>query len=284
MSITRRDFLKASSVGLLSVAAFSRLAETEAVAAHPRTQDLWPVPPRVLVMGIGDAGGAVVREMMNRRLPGVEHIWVHTDARALEYYDVDVKVLIRPRTTRGLDAGNRAEYGRQAMEESRDRVQEILAGADLVLLAGGMGGGTVTGATPVIAQLAREAGALAVAVVTKPFQFEGRWRHQQARDGILELSRSADTTILVPGDKIMSVLANGKATLREMFQRLDARMVKVLRTIIRMIIDGGLINVGSADIRAVMGNRSLGAADRRGPWPYRGPGWCHSMSPHRCRR
>src|SRR5512146_3513025 len=153
---------------------------------------------RMKVVGVGGGGGNAVNRMIDEHLEGVEFISVNTDAQALLNNKADLKVQIGKKLTRGLGAGARPEIGRQAIEENRDEVLAQLQGADLVFVTCGMGGGTGTGAAPIIAQMARDIGALTVGIVTKPFLFEGRKRMRQAEIGITELRRNVDTMIVVP--------------------------------------------------------------------------------------
>ena len=254
MPLTRRHFLKVSSAGFIVAAGLPIHADTLPPpfpsAAFAFDSDL---PPRIILIGVGGAGGSLLSALMKHRLPGVIHTSVHTDARALNYHDAELKILIGQRATHGLGCGARPEYGRRAIEESRDEVQEILEGADLVLVVGGMGGGTAGGAAPVIAQLAGEVGALTVGVVTQPFAFEGRGRRQQAAVSISEMARQADTTVVVPMDRMLIVLAPD-ATLPQAYQRLDEAILDVTRAIINMTMVPGLINVTFSDLRVVLGD------------------------------
>ena len=252
MPLTRRHFLKVSSVGFLVAAGLPINANTLPPpfpsVAFAFDSDL---PHRIILMGIGGAGGSILSAVMKHRLPDVIHMSVHTDTRALKVHGADFKLLLGHRTTHGLGCGARPEYGRRAIDESRDEVREILEGAHLVLVVGGMGGGTATGAAPVIAQLAGEVGALTVGVVTQPFAFEGRGRRQQAAVGISEMARQADTTVVLPMDRMLNVLGPG-ASLRQAYQRLDEAMGEVARAIINMIMVPGLINVTFSDVRTVL--------------------------------
>ncbi len=254
MPLTRRHFLKVSSAGFLVAAGLpihtNTLAPPFPSAAFAFDSDL---SPRIILMGVGGAGGSLLSALMKHRLPDVIHMSVHTDARALKAHGADFKLLLGRRATHGLGCGARPEYGRRAIEESRDEVREILEGADLVLVLGGMGGGTAGGAAPVIAQLAGEVGALTVGVVTQPFAFESRGRRQQAAVSISEMARQADTTVVVPMDRMLNVLAPD-ATLRQAYERLDDAVRDVTRAIINMIMVPGLINVNFSDLRVVLGD------------------------------
>jgi cell division protein FtsZ len=161
------------------------------------------------VVGVGGGGGNAVNRMIDERLEGVEFISINTDAQALLTSKSDVKVQIGKKLTRGLGAGARPEIGRQAIEENREEVSRSIAGADLVFITCGMGGGTGTGAAPVIAELAKEANALTVGIVTKPFLFEGRKRMRQAEQGIADLRKNVDTMIVVPNERLLAVVGKG---------------------------------------------------------------------------
>jgi cell division protein FtsZ len=164
---------------------------------------------RMKVVGVGGGGGNAVNRMILEELAGVQFISVNTDAQALAASRSDVKVQIGKKLTRGLGAGARPEIGRQAIEENRDEVQQYLQDSDLVFVTCGMGGGTGTGAAPIIAQIAKDLGALTVGIVTKPFLFEGRKRMKQADMGIAELRRHVDTLIVVPNERLLAVVGKG---------------------------------------------------------------------------
>src|SRR5688500_12907320 len=160
---------------------------------------------RMKVVGVGGGGGNAVNRMIEEGLQGVEFISVNTDSQALATSKSDIKLQIGKKLTRGLGAGARPEIGRQAIEENRDEICPMLSGADMVFVTCGMGGGTGTGAAPVIAQMAREAGALTVGVVTKPFGFEGKLRARRAEQGLLALSEHVETLITIPNEKLMTI-------------------------------------------------------------------------------
>ncbi|MGH7637630.1 MAG: cell division protein FtsZ, partial [Gemmatimonadaceae bacterium] len=157
---------------------------------------------RMKVVGVGGGGGNAVNRMIDEHLEGVEFISVNTDSQALLTSKSDVKIQIGKKLTRGLGAGARPEIGKQAIEENRDEVARVLAGADMVFVTCGMGGGTGTGAAPVICELSRQAGALTVGIVTKPFLFEGRKRMRQAEQGIADMRKNVDTMIVVPNERL----------------------------------------------------------------------------------
>ncbi len=258
MHSTRRHFLKVGSAAFLIAAGLPINADSVPPPFTSDALDLGCLPPRIILIGVGGAGGSVVRLLMKRRLPGVIHTSVQTDARALKIHDADLKILIGQRATHGLGCFARSEYGRRAVDESRDEVREILEGADLVLVVGGMGGRTASGAAPVVAQLAREVGALTVGIVTLPFSLEGRRRSQQAAVGISEVVKSADTTLVVPTDRLLSILAPG-ATWPQAYERLDEVIGDVTRAIINMIMVPGVVNVTFSDLRTVLAGGGSGA-------------------------
>jgi len=207
----------------------------------------------IKVVGIGGGGVNAVNRMIDAGLKGVEFIAVNTDAQALLMSDADVKLDIGRQLTRGLGAGSDPEVGRQAAEEHRDEIEEVLKGADMVFITAGMGGGTGTGAAPVVADLARELGALTVAVVTRPFSFEGPKRSKLAENGVTSLLGRTDTIITIPNDKLMGVVER-KTTLKEAFRVADDVLRQGIQGISDIITIPGQINVDFADVRAVMSN------------------------------
>ncbi|HEX6134497.1 MAG TPA: cell division protein FtsZ [Longimicrobiales bacterium] len=209
---------------------------------------------RMKVIGVGGGGGNAVNRMIAEDLDGVEFISVNTDAQALKLAQSQHKVQIGKKLTRGLGAGARPEIGRQAIEESREDIARILEGADLVFVTAGMGGGTGTGAAPVIAEIAREMGALTIGIVTKPFLFEGRKRMQQAEIGLSELKRSADTVIVVPNERLLSVVGKG-TSFRDALKKADEVLLHATQGISDLIHVTGEINVDFADVRTVMQSR-----------------------------
>ena len=208
---------------------------------------------RMKVVGIGGGGGNAVNRMIAEHLSGVEFISVNTDAQALLNNKADVKVQIGKKLTRGLGAGARPEIGRQAVDENKDDVQRILAGADLVFVTCGMGGGTGTGAAPIIAAMARELGILTVGIVTKPFLFEGKKRMRQAEMGITEMRKHVDTMIVVPNERLMAVVGKG-VTFQDALKKADEVLLNATRGISEVITRPGLVNVDYADVRTVMQN------------------------------
>jgi cell division protein FtsZ len=209
---------------------------------------------RMKVIGVGGGGGNAVNRMIDEDLEGVEFISVNTDSQALKQSKSQVKIQIGKKLTRGLGAGARPEIGRQAIEESRDEVRRILEGADLVFVTSGMGGGTGTGAAPIIAEMAREMGALTIGVVTRPFLFEGKKRMRQAEQGLAELRRTADTVIVVPNERLLSVVGKG-TSFRDALKKADEVLLHATRGISDLIHVTGEVNVDFADVRTVMASR-----------------------------
>ena len=209
---------------------------------------------RMKVFGVGGGGGNAVNRMIAEDLEGVEFISVNTDAQALKNAQAQVKIQIGKLLTRGLGAGARPEIGRQAIEESRDEIVKAIEGADLVFITAGMGGGTGTGAAPVIAEIAREMGALAIGVVTKPFMFEGKKRMRQAEMGLAELKRAADTVIVVPNERLLSVVGKG-TSFRDALKKADEVLLHATQGISDLIHVTGEVNVDFADVRTVMQSR-----------------------------
>ncbi len=208
---------------------------------------------RMKVVGVGGGGGNAVNRMIDEHLMGVEFISVNTDAQALLHNKADVKVQIGKKLTRGLGAGARPEIGRQAIEENRDEVMHVLEGADLVFVTCGMGGGTGTGAAPIIAQMARDLGALTVGIVTKPFLFEGRKRMKQAEIGIAEMVKHVDTMIVVPNERLLAVVGRN-VPFQEALKKADEVLLHATQGISTLISVTGLVNVDFADVRTVMQN------------------------------
>ncbi len=208
---------------------------------------------RMKVVGVGGGGGNAVNRMIAEHLQGVEFVSVNTDAQALLNNKADIKIQIGKKLTRGLGAGARPEIGRQAVEENREEVSRILHGADLVFVTCGMGGGTGTGAAPIIAGMAREAGILTVGIVTRPFLFEGKKRMRQAEMGISELRKHVDTMIIVPNERLMAVVGKG-VTFQDALKKADEVLLNATRGISEVITRPGLVNVDYADVRTVMQN------------------------------
>lgn len=205
----------------------------------------------IKVVGVGGSGGNAVNTMISFGLEGVEFLVVNTDAQALNSSAAPIKMPIGQNITRGLGAGANPEKGRKAALEDVTRIKECLAGADMVFITAGMGGGTGTGSAPVVAECAREAGALTVAVVTKPFGFEGRRRGEVAREGLRELKANVDTLITVPNDNLMHIV-DKRAPLIEAFRLVDDVLRQGVQGIADLITTPGLINLDFNDVRAVM--------------------------------
>jgi cell division protein FtsZ len=221
---------------------------------------------RMKVVGVGGGGGNAVNRMIEEQLVGVEFISVNTDAQALLSSKSDVKIQIGKKLTRGLGAGARPEIGRQAIEENRDEVLKALAGSDLVFVTCGMGGGTGTGAAPIVAELAREVGALTVGIVTKPFLFEGRKRMRQAESGIAEMRKYVDTMIVVPNERLLAVVGKG-IPFQDALKKADEVLLHATQGISSVISVTGLINVDFADVKTVMsggGSAIMGTGIGRG--------------------
>jgi cell division protein FtsZ len=206
---------------------------------------------KLKVVGVGGAGGNAINRMVQSGLAGVEFIAVNTDAMALEHNKADVKIAIGGKLTGGLGAGANPQVGMMSMQEDRERVRATLEGADMVFIAAGMGGGTGTGAAPVVAEIAREMGILTVAVVTRPFLWEGPVREKNANQGLDGLRKSVDTVIVVPNQKLLSVVSKG-TPLREAFKMADDILSSATRGISEIILKHGDIQVDFADVRAIM--------------------------------
>jgi cell division protein FtsZ len=205
----------------------------------------------IKVIGVGGAGGNAVNRMVLKELHGVEFIAVNTDVQMLEKALAPSRIQIGPDVTKGLGAGAKPAVGRQAVEESSDQVLEHITGADMVFITAGMGGGTGTGASPVIAKMAKENGALTVAVVTKPFLFEGRKRFRIAEEGIRELKKEVDTLILIPNERVFALIEQN-TPLNDAFMQVDDVLYQAVRGISDLITIPGLVNVDFADVQTVM--------------------------------
>ncbi len=209
---------------------------------------------RMKVVGVGGAGGNAVNRMVDEKLEGVEFITLNTDAQALQGSRAQVTMQIGRKLTRGLGAGARPEIGRQAVYESQDDVRKLLDGSDLVFITAGMGGGTGTGAAPLVAEIAREMGALTIGIVTRPFAFEGKKRQQQAEQGLAELRRMVDTVIVVPNDRLLSVVPKG-TTFADALKKADEVLLNATQGISDLIRVNGDVNVDFADVRTIMACR-----------------------------
>jgi cell division protein FtsZ len=210
---------------------------------------------KIKVIGVGGGGNNAINSMISDDLiKGVEFIAVNTDSQALLNSLAQIKIQIGEKLTKGLGAGGNPQVGNKAALESKEKLKEILAGTDMVFITGGMGGGTCTGAAPIIAKIAKEElGILTIAVVTKPFLFEGTRRMTNAQEGVSQLKNSVDTLIVIPNQKVMDVV-NNKATLIEAFKVADSVLTKGVKAIAELITNTGLINLDFADVKSVMSN------------------------------
>lgn len=209
---------------------------------------------KILVVGCGGGGGNAVNTMIASSLDGVEFCSANTDMQALEANLANSKIQLGDHLTKGLGAGASPDIGRRSAEESLQLVEEVVSGADMVFVTAGMGGGTGTGAAPVIAQVARDAGALTVGVVTKPFTFEGRRRQRQAAQGIAALEAAVDTLIVIPNDRLLEVVGQDFSML-DAFKKADEVLLNAVRGISDLMTIPGLINVDFADVRTIMSNQ-----------------------------
>ncbi|OGJ53319.1 cell division protein FtsZ, partial [Candidatus Peregrinibacteria bacterium RIFOXYC2_FULL_41_22] len=216
------------------------------------TPDITPVAS-IKVIGVGGGGGNAINRMIKSNVRGIDFIAVNTDAQALYHSEAPVKINIGKATTRGLGAGSHPEIGKQSAEESSEEIKQTLEGADMVFITCGLGGGTGTGGSPVIAEVAKELGILTVAVVTKPFSFEGHRRRVQAEEGLENLKNKVDTMIVIPNDKILSLI-DKKTPLTEAFTVVDDVLRQGVQGISDLITVHGMINVDFADVRAIMEN------------------------------
>jgi cell division protein FtsZ len=205
----------------------------------------------IKVIGVGGGGVNAVNRMIESGLRGVEFVAVNTDAQALLMSDADVKLDIGRDLTRGLGAGSDPDVGRQAAEEHRDEIEQVIEGADMVFVTAGEGGGTGTGAAPVIAEVAKSLGALTIAVVTRPFGFEGRRRAVQAENGIVNLKEKVDAQIVIPNDRLLTV-SNEKTALQSAFEMADEVLLQGVQGITNLITTPGLINTDFADVKMIL--------------------------------
>ncbi len=208
------------------------------------------------VVGIGGGGCNAVNTMIKSSLSGVEFIGANTDAQALANCGSPIKIQLGAKLTKGLGAGANPEIGKNAILEDKDRIREILSGADMVFITAGMGGGTGTGGAPILASIAKDAGALTVAVVTKPFLFEGKKRQQQAEEGLKELRKCVDTLITIPNQRLLNI-AGRDMPLLETFRKADEVLLQAVKGISDLITVHGLINLDFADVRTVMAEMGL---------------------------
>ncbi len=222
--------------------------------------------PRITVFGVGGAGGNAVNNMIDQQLEGVEFVVANTDAQALQQSRADARIQMGLKVTEGLGAGARPTVGAAAAEETIEEIVDHLAGAHMCFITAGMGGGTGTGAAPIIAQAARELGVLTVGVVTKPFQFEGNKRMKQAEEGIEALQKVVDTLIIIPNQNLFR-LANERTTFTEAFAMADDVLYQGVKGVTDLMVRPGLINLDFADVRAVMdemGKAMMGTGEADG--------------------
>lgn len=206
---------------------------------------------KIKVVGVGGSGCNAISRMIDSKIKGVEFVAINTDAQCLHHSKASEKVHIGKNLTKGLGAGMNPEIGRQAAEENRDEIQEVLKGSDMVFVTCGLGGGTGTGAAPIVAETAKELGALTVAVVTKPFSFEGSQRKAIAEEGLANLKDRVDTLITIPNDKLLSII-DRKTTLINAFRIVDDVLRQGVQGISDLITKPGIVNVDFADVRAIM--------------------------------
>src|SRR5436853_2253166 len=208
---------------------------------------------KILVIGVGGGGGNAVNTMISGNLDGVEFVVANTDLQALEANMAPHKIPLGSSLTKGLGAGANPEVGRRAAEESMQQIADLITGADMVFVTAGMGGGTGTGAAPVIAQIARDCGALTVGVVTKPFGFEGKKRARQAVEGIERLEKAVDTLIVIPNNRLLALVGQ-QTSMVDAFRKADSVLLNAVQGISDLMTLPGLINVDFADVRTIMSN------------------------------
>jgi cell division protein FtsZ len=211
---------------------------------------------KIKVLGIGGAGGNAINDMIASQMVGVDFIAANTDAQALERSLAPVKIQLGPGVTRGLGAGGDPEVGRKAAEEESERLKQVIQGADMVFIAAGMGGGTGTGASPVVADLSRELGSLTVAVVSKPFEFEGKMKRRLAETGIEELRKVVDTIITIPNDRLFS-LSSKNSRIKDVFGMANEVLGFAVQGVSDLIMVPGFINMDFADVRTIMKERGM---------------------------
>ncbi len=209
-----------------------------------------PLPP-IKVVGVGGGGSNAINRMISARLPGVQYVAVNTDLQALEQCNAEIKVRIGDRLTKGLGAGSDPLRGQRAAEESREAIEEALRDGEMVFVTACMGGGTGTGAAPIIAEIAREQGALTIGVVTKPFAFEGAQRRQKADEGVRDLQEKVDTLIVIPNDRLLQV-CDQNVSIKEAFEMADDVLRQGIQGISELITVPGMVNLDFADVRKVM--------------------------------
>ena len=231
------------------------------------SQDAFNEKPIIKVIGVGGGGGNAVNRMIENDVKGVEFIVINTDAQVLRLAKADTRLQIGKQLTKGLGAGADPDVGFKAAEESEEEIRDIIQGSDMVFITAGMGGGTGTGASPVVARIAKELGCLTVGIVTKPFTFEGRKRQNQATEGLKKLKPYVDTLIVVPNDKLIT-MADRNLTMIESFREVDNVLRRGVQGIAEIVTVPGLINVDFADVKNVMkekGTALMGIGIASGP-------------------
>ncbi len=208
-------------------------------------------PAKIIVIGLGGGGCNAISRMVRENIQGVEFIAMNTDAQAMAITEAPIRIQLGEKLTKGLGAGGDHDIGRKAAEESRDEISQAISGADMVFITAGMGGGTGTGAAPVVAEIAKQSGALTIAVVTRPFIFEGTHRRQVAEEGIAELLGKVDTLIIIPNDRLFN-LCDQKTAVDDAFKIADDILKHGVQAISEVITVPGLINLDFADVKAVM--------------------------------
>lgn len=216
-----------------------------------RNYEFQGLPP-IKVVGVGGGGCNAVNRMAQEKIPGVELVAVNTDGQALMHIQSDVQIRIGDKLTKGLGVGGDPAKGERAAEESRDELRDAVRGAEMVFVTSGMGGGTGTGASPVVAEVAREVGALTIGVVTRPFGFEGRKRAERAEEGVTALREKVDTLIVIPNDRLLTI-SDAKTTLEDAFCSADEVLHQAIQGISEVITLPGIINLDFADVRKIMG-------------------------------
>jgi cell division protein FtsZ len=240
-------FDRVSMAGILRLLPFKRLARNSMAEIRPKIETF----AKIRVVGVGGSGNAVLNRMMEASIRGVEFIAVNTDAQALHHSGATRKIHIGQTLTRGLGAGMDPSVGQQAAEESREEIHEALKGSDMVFVTCGMGGGTGTGASPIVAEIAKESSALTIAVITKPFSFEGQQRRIIAEEGLAELTERVDAAVVIPNDRLLQVI-DKKTSLLDAFKVVDDVLRQGVQGITDLITEHGMVNVDFADVRAVM--------------------------------
>ena len=242
-----RDSHPTPQAGSAAQAGIDRPAEMET----PQMADQYDTLPPIKVVGVGGGGSNAVNRMISAKLPGVQYVALNTDMQALQHCQAEIKVRIGDRLTKGLGAGADPNRGARAAEESREAIMEALRGAEMVFVTACLGGGTGTGAAPIVAEVARELGALTIGVVTKPFAFEGAKRRQQAEEGIRDLQSKVDTLIVIPNDRLLQI-CDEKVTMSDAFRAADDVLRQGIQGISELITVPGIVNLDFADVRKIM--------------------------------